>query len=63
MKSRLATLTSVFAFVACSFVTGCANDAPEANVLDPGAKPNSPASGPAGLDGKTKTDSGKTEAK
>jgi len=63
MKSRLATLTTVFAFVACSFVTGCGNDAPEANVLEPGAKPNSPASGPAGLDGKTKTDSKKTVGK
>jgi hypothetical protein len=63
MKSRLTSLTSLFAFVACSFVMGCANDAPEANVLDPGAKPNSPASGPAGLDGKTKEEGGKAAAK
>ncbi len=63
MKSRLTKFASLFAFVACTFVMGCANDAPEANVLDPGAKPNSPASGPAGLDGKTKDDGGKPAAK
>lgn len=63
MKSRLTKFASLFAFVGCMFVMGCANDAPEANVLDPGAKPNSPSGGPSGLDGKSKDEGAKPAVK
>lgn len=63
MRSRVTSFASVFAIVASSFFFGCANDAPEANVLDPGAKQNSPSTGPAGIDGKAKSEGGKAATK
>lgn len=63
MKVRLTSFVSMFAVVLSTLVLGCASDAPEANVLDPGKKANSPSSGAAGVDGKSKEEGGKALTK
>jgi hypothetical protein len=54
MRFRPTSLASLLAIALSSLVIGCSNDAPEANVLDPGQKPNMPSGGATGVDGKPK---------
>lgn len=63
MKSRLTSLASLFAVVLSSMVIGCADGgAPEANVLDPGKKSNTPSGGGTDVKGKDAAPA-KTETK